>query len=516
MNKEIFFGFSCGQNFSVAVADGKIIELDFESENNKNIVGTIYKGRVVNVLPGMQAAFVNCGLKRNCYLSTEESRTEYSAYESVPAGVDCAEDSSDEKKSGYRVTAVPLELKDGDEVLVQVVKPPRGGKGAKVTTRLSYVGKSLIYLPDDCFMGVSRKISDNELRENLLFTMNALKTDSEGMIIRTCAPDSDRKKLKKELDFLRSIDKEVRNKFLTAKVGDVLYTDEDLFHRTMRDLYSDSVSAVYVDTEENYNELKSVMALYSKNAEKKLVFYKGDEDMLSKFNLIDQITGIFRPQAELKSGGYLVIDKTEAMTVIDVNTGKYTGKENLEDTVFKTNLEAAHEIARQVRLRNIGGIITVDFIDMSSEEHKQLVTKELDGALSNDKTKCRLLPMNEFCVSQFIRKRINHDIIGLEMTPCPNCEKRGYVMSASFVALRISVAISSCIAGGYVGIIVELNENVLKSIFENRWFTPLVKGKWKDKRIYLIPQRDFNVEYFTCRGDNSGVMHLPDNARILY
>jgi len=510
MNKEIFFGFSCGQNFSAAVADGKIVELDFESENNKNMVGTIYKGRVVNVLPGMQAAFVNCGLKRNCYLSTDESRAEYSAYESVRFGADEKEEASPEEGEGS------LGLKDGDEVLVQIVKPPRGAKGAKVTTKLSYVGKSLIYLPDDSFMGVSRKIADEELRANLIFTMNALKADGEGMIIRTCAPVSDRKKLKKELELLRSIDKEVRNKFLAAKVGDVLYTDEDLYHRTMRDLYNDSVSAVYVDNEEVYNELKSIMSMYSKSPDRKLVYYTGEEDMLSKFGLIDQMTGLFRPEVPLESGGYLVIEKTEAMTVVDVNTGKYTGKENLEDTVFKTNIEAAREIARQIRLRNVGGIIAVDFIDMSNETHRELVTSELSAALAGDKTKCRLLPMNEFCVSMFIRKRINHDLIGLEMTPCPHCDKRGYVMSPAFVAMRISVTISACLSNGYDGCIVSLNDGVLKNIFENRWFTPLVKGKWKDKRIYLIPERNFKVEYFTCRGDNSFAMHLPDNARLLY
>lgn len=513
MKKEIFFGYLCGQNYSIAVADDKIIELDFESESNKNLVGTIYKGRVVNVLPGMQAAFVNCGLKRNCYLSTAESRTEYSAYESVPLSADCKKDCDGQC---HTHAPAPLDLKEGDEVLVQVVKPPRGSKGAKVTTRLSYVGKSIIYLSDDCFMGISRKIADDELRENLLFTMNSLKAEGEGMIIRTAAPRSDKKNLKRELDFLRNIDKEVRKKFLSASVGEVLYTDEDLFHRTVRDLYSDEVSAIYVDTEESYNELKSILSLYSKNAERKLVHYKGAEDMLSKFHLIEQITELFRSEVALKSGGYLVIDKTEAMTVIDVNTGKYTGDENLEETVFKTNIEAAVEIARQARLRNLGGIITVDFIDMLSEEHKQLVTAELDKALANDKTKCRLLPMNDFCVSQFIRKRINHDIIGLEMTPCPNCNRRGYVMSASFVAMRISVAISECIASGYVGCIVELNDGVLHGIFENRWFTPLLKSKWKDKQIYLIPNKSYNVEYFTCRGDNSGVLHLPDNARLLY
>lgn len=509
MKKEIFFGYSCGQDFSVAVADDKIIELDFESRDNRNIVGNIYKGRVVNVIPGMQAAFVNCGLKRNCYLSINESRTEYSAYERVS-------DSAADCEACSRHTQAFLSLKEGDEVLVQVIKPPRGGKGAKVTTRLSYVGKSLIYLPEDCFMGVSRKISDVELRANLLFTMNSLKSEGEGMIIRTAAPDSDKKKLKKELDFLRNIDKDVRNKFLSASVGDILYTDEDLFHRTIRDLYSDTVSAIYVDSEANYNELKSIMAMYPKNAERKLVYYKGAEDMLSKFHLIEQITELFRSEVTLKSGGYLVIDKTEAMIVIDVNTGKYVGKENLEQTVFNTNIEAANEIARQVRLRNLGGIITVDFIDMLSEEHKNLVTAELESALAKDKTKCRLLPMNDFCVSQFIRKRINHDIIGLEMTPCPNCAKRGYVMSASFVAMRVSIAISACIAEGYVGCIVDLNSAVLDEILKNGWFTPLLNDRWKGRQIYLIPHDNFNVENYTCRGDNSGVLHLPDNAKLLY
>jgi len=508
MKKEIFFGYSCGQDFSVAVADDKIVELDFESRNNKNIVGNIYKGRVVNIIPGMQAAFVNCGLKRNCYLAIDETRAEYSAYESVNSSADCAACS--------RHTQTVLSLNEGDEVLVQVIKPPRGGKGAKVTTRLSYVGKTIIYLPEDCFMGVSRKIADDELRANLLFTMNSLKTEGEGMIIRTAAPDADRKRLKKELDFLRNIDKDVRNKFLSASVGDILYTDEDLIHRTVRDLYSDTVSAIYVDSEANYNELKSIMAMYPKNAERKIVYYKGAEDMLAKFHLMEQITELFRSEVALKSGGYLVIDKTEAMTVIDVNTGKYIGNENLEQTVFSTNIEAANEIARQVRLRNLGGIITVDFIDMLSEEHKNLVTAELESALSKDKTKCRLLPMNDFCVSQFIRKRINHDIIGLEMTPCPNCSKRGYVMSASFVAMRVSIAISSCIASGYVGCIVELSSSVLDEILKNGWFTPLLGDRWKGKQIYLVPHNDFNVENFTCRGDNSGVLHLPDNAKLLY
>ncbi len=499
MRKEIFFGCYCGQNLSVVTEDDKVVELDFEGESNENLVGNIYKGRVMNVLDGMQAAFVYCGLGRNCYLSTDESASSL---------CDDGEEEAVEEK--------PLNLKVGDEIMVQVVKPPRGTKGAKVTTKISYVGKSIVYIPNDTFMGVSRKIEDVELRENLLFTMDKLRGENEGMIIRTAAPNSDRKTLKKELEYLRKADKEVQQKYLKAKAGALLYTDEDLFNRTVRDLYNEKVNKIHVNSKEYYDKLYSLLSRYDDGSEKKLVLHTGMRDMLAENDLLEQIISVLKPSVPLESGGNLVIEKTEAMTVIDVNTGKFIGEDCLEETVYRTNLEAAREIARQVRLRNIGGIVTVDFIDMVNEEHRSSVTRCLEEYLSADKVKCRVLPMNDFCVVEFTRKRVNHDVIGQQMKPCPHCERYGYILSDSFCAIMIRSAVSDCFAKGYDSAIVDLNKEVMLSILQNRWFRECLNGKWKGKRVYLIPHSSYVEEKFQVRGDNAAVLHLPDNAQMLY
>lgn len=504
MKREIFFGRTCGQNISVTTEDDKIVELDFESDEHENLIGNIYKGKVMNVLSGMQAAFVNCGLEKNCYLSMDETFTD-------PARYDGGHVAQNEEIK-------PFTLKEGEEIMVQITKPPRGGKGAKVTTKVSYVGKNLIYIPRDTFMGVSRKIADDELRANLLFTMGKMREKDEGMIIRTAAPTADRRALRKELEFFRRIDRENLEKMATAKVGELIWKEEDLFNRNLRDLFTDKVQKIYVADDEHYRIVRELLSFYGDGSERKLVYYKGERDLMSQYGLIHQIIAALKPCVPLKSGGNLVIEGTEAMNVIDVNTGKFIGKDNknLEETVFHTNLEAAREIARQVRLRNLGGLVVVDFIDMVEEEHKRQVSRALEEELSHDRTKCRVLPMSDFCVVEFTRKRINHDVAGLEKRICPHCSGSGSILSDSLIAIAIRAAISDAFANGYLAVVVELNRGVMESILKNGWYTPVVKGKWKDKRVYMVPHRTFHEEQFTVRGDNSGVLHLPDDAQILY
>jgi len=500
MKKEIFFGRSCGQNISVATVDGVVVETDFDGDEHKNLTGNIYKGKVMNVLGGMQAAFVNCGLERNCYLSTVERLNDIHSY-------DCASGQAEDSA---------FNIKEGDEILVQVTRPPRGGKGAKVTTKISYVGKNLIYMPHDTFMGISRKIGDEKQKEALLDAMRKLRREDEGMIIRTAAAVADKKTLKRELEYFRRVDDETRKKFSSAKVGELLWQEEELFNRTLRDLFNDSVSKVYVADAEHYEIVKNILLRYGDGSEKKLVYYKGVRDMMSEYNITDQIIASLKPRVPLKSGGNIVLEKTEAMNVIDVNTGKFIGEGNLEETVFTTNLEAAAEIARQVRLRNLGGIIVVDFIDMENPVHRELVTKALDDALSLDRTKSYVLPMSDFCVVEFTRKRINRDVMGLETKKCSNCDGAGYILSDSMIAIKIRGEISDYIADGYNAVVVELNRGVMESILSNRWYSPLLKTKWKGKQVYFIPHRTFAEEKYTIRGDNSGVLHLPDDAQILY
>lgn len=502
MKKEWFFDRYCGQQFAALLEDGKLAEFAAEKENVGEIVGNIYKGRVVNVLAGMNAAFVSCGLDRNCYLSMEESYTDYSKYDGTMAEMN---------------RRLP-DLKVGDEVLVQVTKPPRGNKGAKVTTHLSFVGKSLIYLPNTDFLGISRKITDEMTRENLLKSVDKLRDEKkgDGFIIRTQAPLTPWRKLKKESEYLQKLWLDMLAQGKTAPVGKVLYKDIDLPVRVIRDSMGDDLVAIHVGDQELYERLLKLIRLQKEIPERKLILYKGERSMMREYGISQIIYDAVSPTVSLDNGGYIVIDQTEAMTVVDVNTGSYVGDKSHEDTVFAVNLEAAKEIARQVRLRNIGGIVVVDFIDMLDEMHKEKVTEVLTEYLAADKAKCHVLPMSELCLTQFTRKRVGNDVSTYLVKPCEHCKGNGHVHDDTFVITRIRADLLDCFANGFNAAIVELNEGIMRKILSEGLFTPEVKGRWKNKRVYLVPHRTYKEQYFSVRGDNSGVLNLPDNAKILY
>lgn len=501
MKKEWFFDRYCGQQFVALLEDGKLAEFAAEKETGGEIVGNIYKGRVMNVLSGMQAAFISCGLERNCYLSTDETYTDYSKYDGA-LGV---------PKTG------PLDLKEGDEIIVQVTKPPRGNKGAKVTTHLSFVGKNLIFLPNTDFVGISRKIEDEELRQNLIFTADKMREkDSEGFIVRTQAPFVTRRQLKREAEYLKNLYRAMRDYAAKAPVGSVLYKDFDLPVRVMRDSMGDDVTAMYVGDKELYERLLSLVRLRGDFPERKLILYTGKRAMMREYGISPLVFAAAQPMVSLENGAYLVIDHTEAMTVVDVNTGSFIGNKSLEDTVFSVNLAAAREIARQVRLRNIGGIVVVDFIDMTEEAHKEAVTAELTACLARDKAKCHVLPMSELCLTQFTRKRVGFDVLSYLVKPCAHCHSVGYVPEDIFVVTRIRADILDCFASGYHSAVVELNEGICRRILSEGLLKTEAEGAWRNKRVYLIPHKTFQEFQYSVRGDNSGVLHLPDKAQILY
>ena len=391
MKKEWFFDRYCGQQFVALLEDGKLAEFAAEKETGGEIAGNVYKGRVMNVLSGMQAAFVSCGLERNCYLSLADSYADYTKYDGTMGGT----------------SAQPHDWKPGDEIIVQVVQPPRGNKGAKVTTHLSFVGKNLIYLPNTDFVGISRKITEEELRKNLLFTAEKMRErQDEGFIVRTQAPFVNRRQLKREAEYLRNLWRDTAEQAKNAPVGAVLHKECDLPVRVMRDSMGEDVSAMYVGDRELYERLLRLVRLRGDFPERKVVLYTGERGMFRSYGISPLVYEAAQPRVELDSGGTLVIDHTEAMTVVDVNSGSFVGEKNMEETALNVNLEAAREIARQVRLRNIGGIVVVDFIDMAEEEHRLRVTAELTARLAGDKAKCRVLPMSDLCLTQFTRKRV--------------------------------------------------------------------------------------------------------------
>lgn len=495
--KEWFFDRFCGTQLVVYTEDGKIVEVGVERDKGGDLLGTILKGRVANVVPGMQAAFVACGLERNCYLPLDEGPFRLASYD------------------GSVGSAEQKNLKEGDEILVQVEKLPRGSKGAKVTCGLSFVGKTLIYLPNTDFLGISRKIVDPAVRETLLKEADKLREKGQGFIVRTAAETAAKRHLKTESEYLKRIYRSVLETAKTAPVGTAVYRERALPVKVMRDSLG-GVSGIYVGDRELYERVLRLARMRSDVGEKKVFLHTGERSMFAEYGLSEQIYGLSKSQVPLENGGAIVIDPTEAMTVIDVNTGKYTGDNDLESTVFKTNLLAVKEIARQVRLRNIGGIVAVDFIDMGDENHRLTVDAELANALSADRSKCRTFPMSELCVALFTRKRTNNELQSFLLKACPHCTREGYVLSDLYMAMRIRSEIIDRFAEGYRAVVIELNRELMEKILSERYFSKDVEGSWRRKRVYLIGHRTYHEEKYTIRGDNAPVLTLPDEAQLLF
>lgn len=498
--KEWFLDRYCGQQFAALVENGRLIEFSSEKEPRSACVGNIYKGRVTNVIAGMNAAFVHCDLPKNCYLSMDDTYTDYTKYDGTMSAMNTENTS----------------LQEGDEVVVQLTQPARGNKGAKVTKNLSFVGKHLIYLPNTAFVGISRKITDEKEREKLLSAVEKLRdTQNEGFIIRTQAPHATAKQLKTEAIYLKKLYQTMLEKAKTAPVGSVLYEDEDLPTRVIRDSFGESITAIHVGDEELYQRLLSLIRLDNHIPEKKLIKYNGERSMLVEYGITPLVYDAARPIVPLENGGYLVIEHTEAMTVVDVNTGSFIGKKHLKETVFEMNLIAAREIARQVRLRNIGGIIAVDFIDMADEDHRFAVNEELKTCLALDNTKCNVLPMSELCITSFTRKRVGSDVLSYLVKPCSNCGGMGHVHDDIYVITRLRSEILDCFAQGHSVAVADVNVQIMKKILQEGLMSIEAKGRWKDKQVYFIPHKTYKEDYFTVRGENSADLNLPEKAQLL-
>ncbi len=483
-----YFGSDC---FAAVAEDGRLVEFHLDSGSETEISGNIYKGRVMNVLEGMQAAFVAFGQEKNGYLYAGD----------IPSDAD-------------RGVVMPLCVKAGDEVMVQVSKSPMGKKGARLTMCLSYVGKHLIFMPTSNYCAVSRKITDESEREMLLAAAKKLSERGGGFVMRTSALTADPRELRAEANYLRALYDDTVEAYKTASVGDMVYRDADLHARLLRDFDLDGIDKIYIGDEQTFNRAER---LFKRARRKnKLVLYNGEREMFEYFGLEKQVFELMSTRVELASGAYLIIDHTEALTAIDVNTGRFTGETDLEDTVFSTNLLAAREIARQVRLRNVGGIVVVDFIDMASEEHRAALVEELEKCLREDRAKCNVVPMTGLGLIQFSRKKFKSDNVSMLTKKCPYCRGAGYILSDAYIAFRIQIALKKCFADGYENAIVELNAGVFAEILAKRRFSALVKGEWRDKRVYMIPHRTYHEDQFTVRGDNSNVLTLPDTAKLLY
>ena len=496
MTKDWYFDRFCGAQIAVCAENGKIVEVELEREGGGDVTGNVYKGRVANVVGGIQAAFVACGMEKNCYLPLNEHNARLNSYDG-------------------EADASPRAIEEGEELLVQIVKPAFVSNGAKVTADLAFVGRLLIYLPQTKFLGISRKITDTEQREKLLSEADKLRSAGEGFIVRTAAEHAAKKSLKTEAEYLRKLYRSALEYAASAPVGTLVYREYDLPMKVMRDSLGE-IGKIYVGDRTVYERFLRLAKIGGYLPEKKFVLYTGKRAMLEHYGLAQQINALAGTRVPLGNGGDIVINRTEAMTVVDVNTGKFTGEDDLESTSYETNLQAAREVARQVRLRNIGGIVAVDFIDMLQSEHRAAVQQELENALFDDRAKTRVYEMSELCVALFTRKRTKNDLLSIMLKPCPYCAGDGHIPSDLFLAVSLRGKIMDCFADGYGSVIIDVNAALMKRLLAGRYFTEDAKGAWLGKRVYFVPREDLREEKFAVRGDDGAVLTVPDNAQILY
>ena len=409
------------QETRVAVIQaGAVQELLIERAANRGLVGNIYMGRVARVLPGMQSAFVEVGLERAAFLHVADIWEQ-------------------RKPNGEPPRPIEKVLAEGQPVLVQVVKDPIGTKGARLSTQVSIAGRMLVYLPQDPHIGISQKIEDESGRQALREKLKALLPAGEkgGFIIRTLAEGAADDELRTDVDYLRHLWADIRERSLGAEPPQLLYQDLSLAQRVLRDMVSGDISAVKVDSRENYQKLAAFAETYMPEVRGKLEHYTGERPLFELYNVEPEIEKALSRRVDLKSGGTLYIDQTEALTTIDVNTGGFVGSRNFDDTVFKTNLEAAQAIARQLRLRNLGGIVIVDFIDMQSEEHRAAVLEEFRRALARDPTRMTVSGFTALGLVEMTRKRTRESLAHVLCEPCQACGGRGEVKTARTVCCEV-------------------------------------------------------------------------------
>ncbi len=421
MSEELLINVTPQETRVAVVENGVLQEVHIERARSRGIVGNIYKGKVSRILPGMQAAFVDVGMDRATFLHASDVRANGRA----PAE--------------GATPAIQELLHDGQELVVQVIKDPLGTKGARVTTHITLPARYLVYMPYSKHIGISQKIEDDAERERLRALLKgALEgDDAGGFILRTVAGNVSEDELTTDIHYLKRLWNVVQQRMQEAPVYSLLHEDLSLALRAMRDLVRDNVEKVRIDSRESYVKARDFAINFIPEVTERIELYPGERPIFDLYAVEDEIQKALERKVLLKSGGYLVIDQTEAMTTIDVNTGAYVGRKNQEETLFKTNLEATQVIARQLRLRNLGGMIIIDFIDMEEPEHRRQVLRALDKALARDRSKVFMTEMSSLGLVEITRKRTRESLEHVLCEPCPVCKGRGTLKTPQTVCYEI-------------------------------------------------------------------------------
>ncbi len=422
MSEDILINITPQETRVALVLQGAVQELHIERTLSRGMAGNIYLGKVVRVLPGMQSAFIDIGLERAAFLHVADIWNARS-------------------HDGPPTPPMPIErlLYDGQAITVQVIKDPIGTKGARLSTQISIAGRMLVYLPQDSHIGISQRIENEAERDALRQKVMRLLQPEEkgGFIIRTMAEDASDADLAMDVDYLRKTWATISQQAKVRPAPTLMHQDLNLAQRVLRDFVTDDTASIQVDSRENFLMLQQFGSLYTPSVLARLVHYTGERPLFDLYGVEEEIERALGRRVDLKSGGYLVVDQTEAMTTIDVNTGSFVNGRNFDDTIFKTNLEAAQAIARQLRLRNLGGIIILDFIDMENAEHKASVLSELHKALARDRTKISVSNFSALGLVELTRKRTRESLAHILCETCPACAGKGQVKTARTICYEI-------------------------------------------------------------------------------
>ena len=437
MKKEIYISESMGESRIAIIEDGTLVEVYVEKQDQQRMVGNIYKGQVENVLPGMQAAFVDIGYDINAFLPFSE--IENSAYLSEIDDDESSNGKKTKKNSRRRKNSgnVSVELKTGQEIFVQVIKEAFAGKGPRVTTEIALPGRLLVFVPNAKYIGISKKIWDKYERRRLKKIVSSLKQKDMGVIIRTVAEGKSEELLKNDFSSLIDKWKKLQSKSKRTKEASLIYEDLETASSVIRDLFTPDIGKIVIDSKKLYRKLQSYLEDISPNMSNRLEHYKLKQSLFESMGIENELDKLLQPKVWLKSGAYLIIEKTEAMVVVDVNSGRFVGKKNHEENSLKINLEACKEVARQLRLRDLSGLVVIDFIDMREESNQKKIYYELRKELKKDRAKVAVSPLSDFGLLEMTRQRIRLSLLDSMSEECPTCHGSGRIMSRETLITRI-------------------------------------------------------------------------------
>lgn len=500
MYKELIVNVSENETRVALIEDGNIVELFIERGDEENITGNIYKGTIQRVLPGMQAAFVDIGLKQAAFLYVDDVIRRQNLEEGEPPeNGSNDDDDKDEFVPDNTKRNIPIEqlLREGQQIMVQIIKAPIGTKGARVSTYISIPGRYLVLMPNVDHIGISKRIEEETERHRLKDLLSRIRKVKYGYIFRTASENIDEDQLKTEMELLVNSWENIKRRYRQYNAPYTLHRDLKVTFRAIRDLITHEANKLIIDSSVGYESIKSFLRKIMPELRVQVELYEGQEPIYDYFNIEGDISRALKKKVWLKSGGYIVIEHTEALTSIDVNTGRYVGKQNFEETIFKTNMEAIKEIAYQIRLRNIGGIIILDFIDMEKEENKTRIFEELKDVFKNDKSKTNILPMSEIGLIQMTRKRVRKSLNKILCENCPNCSGDGFILSKKTMVQKIyrEIRRHSCDITGSE-FIVRVNPDMADYIMREESNIVIRLENELGRRIRIQKNANFHLEEF--------------------